>query len=192
MTRRRAFLSLSFALALGAPAAAPAAEVTFELRSTAAPAGPAIRIVVEGRRFSPPIDLDHPPAETPASVAFLNRLMRANASGKVEDLLAIFRPSEREATAATAKEPGLLASNAAAYLGFTGSRLLAEIAYGPVLYCVVEHDLNDGRRIVQLYPTVVEDGSWFLTNALKDDSNVETLRQVFADRKIAGPGSPQP
>lgn len=187
----RAFRTL-FLLALAATAA-PASELTLELRSAAAPDGPAIRIVVEGRRYEPPVELAAAGAggadSASASVAFLARLVLANASGDTERLVALFRPAEREATRATAAEPGLVERNAAAYRAFVASRLVAEIAYGPATFLVVEHDLDDGRRIVQLYPTVVEDGTWFLTNALKDDSHVETLRQAFAGRKDAEPAA---
>ena len=173
-----------------------AGEMTLTLRSEAAPAGPALRLVAEGRTFDPPLDLavGAVPADAAAVVAFLRQVVRANASGDKAELVALFPATERAATAALADEAGVLEKNAAAFRAFESSRLLAEFRYGPVVYLAVEHELEGGRRFVQLYPTVVEGGATRLTNVLVGDPNAELLRQAFA-RRLTVPhdfGSLQP
>lgn len=192
--RRLLILALGL-LCAAAPLAA--GEMTLTLRSEAAPEGAALRLTAEGRMFDPPIDLAAPavPADAAAAVAFLRQVVRANASGVAAELVALFPAAERAATAALAEEPGVLEKNAAAFRAFSGSRLLAEFNYGPVVYLAVEHDLEGDRHFVQLYPTVAEGGATRLTNVLVGDPNVELLRQAFARRASAphqDSGSPKP
>lgn len=190
MRARTAALAAVTALGVLALSAAPppaAGEMTLALRSPAAPDGPALRLVAEGRTFSPPLDLaaEGAPADVAATLGFLRRVVRANASGDKAEMVALFPAAEREATAALADEAGVLEKNAAAFRAFLASRLLAEFRYGPVVYLAVEHDLEGGRRFVQLYPTVVEGEATRLTNALVGDPNAEMLRQAFARADFA-------
>lgn len=169
---------LGGAILIFSPSRLLAAEVRLALRPPGETQLPAIHLLFEGRAFEPALALHQPaaPDALPGEL-FLRRVIATNREGGVDDLLALWAPSDREAMRPRISgSQANLDRNRSIFRNMKESRLRAEMAYGSYTLYFVEHVLTSGQSFFNIYPTLRTQDQVFLTTRLESDATFSALR----------------
>ncbi len=176
-------VALMLAATLAAPAAAELQELTVEFFPNGDRGqGHPIRMVFEAEvdRAGRPLEAPAPPPAAGTADRFLADYIGVLRSGTVEAAMPFWLDSER--AAARQRLAPVFEQQKAIYATVTQSRLYTRLRYGRYLLAAVEHQRGGGAApLVVLYPLVVSDGGYALSDALHQDPMFQLLYFTFQD-----------
>ncbi|TFW26272.1 hypothetical protein E4L96_04525 [Massilia arenosa] len=179
--------ALALALAAGAASAQSTEAITAHLRAPNY-TGPAERdalLTFQGTRYNPPLVISGAGGGDPASmqaradVKALRALIEANASGDVNKILDLWTLKERPEIQRRA-DPESVSKNASYYRKVEKTELFTAAMYGDYRLLVVRHSGQAMSPHFRVYPYIVRNGDYQMTNDLSDDPFYVYLLNAYA------------
>ncbi|WP_139181407.1 hypothetical protein [Thiohalomonas denitrificans] len=120
-------------------------------------------------------------AEPTREEMFVINLVETNRSGTEEQILSLWKPSERSAMRKQVSNPRMFNRNRSLYKNIKTSSFVAMVNYGDFVLSYVEHELRGAGPYLKMYPLFVSGKDVYLSNALMGDFFYEKIASQLGD-----------